>query len=564
MSVSAVDVPVERSPRRRGGRAHLAALPDPAEQRELEAVADRRARERIAAAEAAGQPLLARNGTRRGYATLPEYRRGRAPANKGLRFPAEILTADEVNALINAQRRTAEGLRNRALIAVLWRAGLRCAEALALMPHHVSAETRLINVLAGKGAKQRMCAIDDGALRYVDAWMTERARLGIPDTAPLFCTVRGRQGLPIQGSWVRDMLKQTARKAGINKRVHPHGLRHTHAFELSMEGIPVRVIQVQLGHESLDQTAHYIDHLSPPELVARIGARSYPGHLAPAPTTEAAMSAGKPVPTTAHAVRARVDPPEPDPGRPLPVLAREQAEMIVSTLWKLGPAPLAAVMTATGLPETSIRRRLAELEAEGSVERAGRLPSRAMTWRATAEPAVSRAALTPRPENRDLVLDILIRNGGSATQAQLVQAVALSPMIVLRTIHELHSERKLIRAGFDRRRAIIWKLAPPPVVLVPIHEYRQAPRGEGANRVLDALEALGGRASQAELARVLELQPTTVRHHCMGLVKRGVIQRVGLDKSTSHRGSPIWALRTQLRVTRSGSTSRELKFVTPR
>jgi integrase len=74
---------------------------------------------------------------------------------------------------------------------------------------------------------------------------------------------------------VRDMLKRHAEKAGIGKRVHPHGFRHTHAAELAREGVPLHVIRRQLGHSDLAVTARYIDHLAPEEVVAAIRAREW-------------------------------------------------------------------------------------------------------------------------------------------------------------------------------------------------------------------------------------------------------------------------------------------------
>jgi integrase len=66
-----------------------------------------------------------------------------------------------------------------------------------------------------------------------------------------------------------------ARKAGIEKRVHPHGLRHTHAYELMMEGVPVPIIQQQLGHSSLATTDRYVGHLAPIDLIARMQEREW-------------------------------------------------------------------------------------------------------------------------------------------------------------------------------------------------------------------------------------------------------------------------------------------------
>src|SRR6185312_6874794 len=188
--------------------------------------------------------------------TFPEYRTGKRPPNYGLKFPAEVLTPDEVNRLINAcPRRGPSGLRNRALIVLLWRSGLRCSEALSLYPKDVDADNGLLNVLRGKGGKRRAVGIDPMALAVLERWLEKRRQLGISTYAPLFCTIAhdelGGPGRPLRSAYVRSMFKRVGRRAGIAKRVHPHGLRHTHAFELAQEGVPVHQIQVQLGHSSL-------------------------------------------------------------------------------------------------------------------------------------------------------------------------------------------------------------------------------------------------------------------------------------------------------------------------
>ncbi len=68
----------------------------------------------------------------------------------------------------------------------------------------------------------------------------------------------------MQPSYVRTLLPQLARQASIHKRVHPHGLRHTHAYELTMEGVPMPIIQRQLGHPSLATTDRYLAHVDSP------------------------------------------------------------------------------------------------------------------------------------------------------------------------------------------------------------------------------------------------------------------------------------------------------------
>ena len=193
-------------------------------------------------------------------------------ADTGRKQPVEILTRDEVGALARqCSVRAPTGLRNRALIAVMYRAGLRLDEALALKPANVDAQQGSLRVLHGKRDQARTVSLDDGGMAIVQQWMTRRATLGIRN-GPLFCTLDGK---PVQPQYVRNLMKRLARKAGIEKRVHPHALRHTHAAELAREGYPVNLIQQQLGHASLLTTDTYLRHISPAELLALGKARKW-------------------------------------------------------------------------------------------------------------------------------------------------------------------------------------------------------------------------------------------------------------------------------------------------
>jgi integrase/recombinase XerD len=197
-------------------------------------------------------------------------------ANKGRRFPPEPLSNAEVRQLLAAcGGDTPLDVRNHALIVLMWRSGLRCAEALALRPSDVDYEAGTIRVLRGKGGKCRTVGADDTTLAVVGLWADARAAEGIGD-GPLFCVVRGRQaGNPLAPRYVRFMIAALAAKAGIAHRVHPHGLRHTHAVELAREGWPVPLISRQLGHANIATTDVYLQGLYPSEVVTRARARSW-------------------------------------------------------------------------------------------------------------------------------------------------------------------------------------------------------------------------------------------------------------------------------------------------
>lgn len=189
------------------------------------------------------------------------------PTNAGLTFPAEILTPAEAKALVLAPSgRAPTGLRNRALIAILYGAGLRLTEALALKPSDVDLDGGTVRILHGKNDKPRTTAIRDGALGHIARWIDRRRELKIRGRI-LFCTLDGGDLGP---RYVRAMITRAADRAGIDKRVHPHGLRHCYAVELERAGIPVATIQQMLGHSHLNTTATYLSRISPTDRLAAV------------------------------------------------------------------------------------------------------------------------------------------------------------------------------------------------------------------------------------------------------------------------------------------------------
>ena len=197
-----------------------------------------------------------------------------AESHKGTKFPPEPLSPAEARALLQAAGQTRSrtiSVRNQALVVTLWRAGLRVSEALALKPSDVDADTCTIRVLRGKGSKSRTVGMDPEAFAVLGRWLDRRRDLRIDARLPLFCTLTGD---PLDDRYVRTALRRAADRAGIAKRVHPHGLRHTMAVELVREGVPLPEIQDQLGHASLDGTSHYIRSLYPNGAIDRMRKRT--------------------------------------------------------------------------------------------------------------------------------------------------------------------------------------------------------------------------------------------------------------------------------------------------
>ena len=196
-----------------------------------------------------------------------------APANKGRRLPPELLTPDEVRALLRACSDSAPtGIRNRALLVTLYRAGLRLDEALRLVPTDVDGAAGVIRVAPRRDGQGREAGIDAAALAVVGGWLELRSSLGLSDDGPLFCTLSGG---PLHPAYVRQLLPRLAERAGIDKRVHAQGLRYTHAAELAAEGLPAELIQGQLGHESLASTDRYLRRRSPAERIGVVQRREW-------------------------------------------------------------------------------------------------------------------------------------------------------------------------------------------------------------------------------------------------------------------------------------------------
>lgn len=194
-------------------------------------------------------------------------------STKGKTFPVEILTPEEVRAILGkVTRRGACGVRDRALIATLFRAGLRISEALALYPKDVNVADGTIFVLRGKGGKSRVVAVDPEAAAMIELWIVRRASLGLTGRNPLFSTLEGGE---LAREQVSRKLKTLATKAGIEKRVHPHGLRHSRAVDLVKNGTSLPVIQAAYGHTSLATTQTYVSHIAPTDVIAALRGGSW-------------------------------------------------------------------------------------------------------------------------------------------------------------------------------------------------------------------------------------------------------------------------------------------------
>ena len=213
-------------------------------------------------------------GRRRSPATFPGFHVGRAPGNRGMRYPADPPRVEEIVAVMRAGGDGVSGARIRGLIVVLWRAGLRIQEALDLHERDLDPRGGALLVRRGKGGRRREVGMDDWGWEHLTPWIAQRLELPL---GPLFCIVEGpTRGRPWLQTGARSQLRRLAAQAGVRRRFAPHQLRHAHAVEMAREGVPLNVIQRQLGHGNLGVTSTYLQGIDNAEIINTIHGRRPP------------------------------------------------------------------------------------------------------------------------------------------------------------------------------------------------------------------------------------------------------------------------------------------------
>lgn len=164
-----------------------------------------------------------------------------------------ILSQEEVRRLIDA----ASNLFHRAIVMTLYSTGMRRAELVRLKVANIDSQRMVIHIHRGKGDKDRDVPLSPKlleTLREYWRWMKPQTHL-FPSRSSR------RKGLPITARAVYEVCRSTARRAGIQKKIGPHTLRHSFATHLLEAGADLRTIQLLLGHASLNHTMIYL-HLS--------------------------------------------------------------------------------------------------------------------------------------------------------------------------------------------------------------------------------------------------------------------------------------------------------------
>lgn len=178
-----------------------------------------------------------------------------ANARTPARFP-RALTEAQVEALLAAPDvRTELGLRDRAMLEVLYATGLRVSELVSLRLASVSLADGLVRVI-GKGNKERIVPLGEEARAWLERYFAQaRPRLlGARASEAVFVTARA-EPMTRQRFW--RLVKDYARRAGIDAPLSPHGLRHSFATHLLNHGADLRVVQLLLGHADISTTQIY-------------------------------------------------------------------------------------------------------------------------------------------------------------------------------------------------------------------------------------------------------------------------------------------------------------------
>src|SRR5919109_1608956 len=193
------------------------------------------------------------------------------PATQGSCIPP---TVGEIIAGMGETAADRHRARLRALIIVLWRAGLRVQEALALGERDLDPRRGSLLVRRRKGGRRREIGMDPWGGEQLSPWLESRVELPV---GPLFCIIDGpTRGRSWSSAGVRVEFRRLAAQAGVRRRFAPHQLRHAHAIELAREGVALNVIQRQLGHANLGTTSIYLQGIDTEEIVATVHARRAP------------------------------------------------------------------------------------------------------------------------------------------------------------------------------------------------------------------------------------------------------------------------------------------------
>lgn len=169
----------------------------------------------------------------------------------------DTLSPEEVQLLLDAiPQDTMEGTRNRAILESMYSCGLRVSESTNLRMSNIYVEEEFIRVI-GKGNKERLIPIGTHALKFIRLYREAYRNRMTPKKGSEDILFLNRRGGKLSRVMVFYVIRDAAQKAGIQKNVHPHTLRHSFATHLVEGGADLRAVQEMLGHESISTTEIY-------------------------------------------------------------------------------------------------------------------------------------------------------------------------------------------------------------------------------------------------------------------------------------------------------------------
>jgi integrase len=203
----------------------------------------------------------------------PRFHAGRAPGNKGLRYPADPPKVEAIIALMRTAGDGAHGRRLCGLIVIMWRAGLRFQEALALSVGDLDHRRGSLLIRRGKGGRRREVGMDASAWEQLQPWLERRRELQV---GPLLCVITARRA---DANGRRPRPRRVASHGRLSRGAAP--LRAAPAAARSRGrdgtgGVPLFVIQRQLGHSNLGITSVYLQGIDSGEIIETVHARRAP------------------------------------------------------------------------------------------------------------------------------------------------------------------------------------------------------------------------------------------------------------------------------------------------
>lgn len=237
--------------------------------------------------------LLDAAGCRRSAATMPGHRRGQAPRNKGMRYPADPPSVEEIVLVMRHAGDRAHGLRLRGLIVVMWRAGLRIGEALALTESDLDPDRGAIVVRHGKGNKRREVGMDQWGWELLRPWLAYRVEISV---GPLFCDIDGRNPwADIDDDQCSSAFAAHGREGRRAAPLRSAPVASRARGRDGSRGLPLNVIQRQLGHANLGITSVYLQGIDNAEIIDTVYSRRAPRQRRSAPSAIARRAGRTPL-----------------------------------------------------------------------------------------------------------------------------------------------------------------------------------------------------------------------------------------------------------------------------